>query len=284
MCRGLGAFQVYRLTPGARLTNADRVQTFHEAPRETLGTIAEQILFEHQWNPDPVAAPSGPTPAVHPVTDALRAVATHQRGGYVYAIDPYFDPHRAVPPYGIVGGWSVDNTGRLVAFSHNPNYRASPAALEFPTPLSALEVTMHLAITGYGSEADLFAAFRDAALSVFPPPGFATGPTHCDRPRRQSLHRGVHPSRPHAGNVAPVAPDHGSRARSRRSPGPAQPGASHQPDRPGGGTARLGRHEAYVPCRAAQHRQGGPALLTTRSRTDSLSVATSSGTRLFTYL
>ncbi|WP_405673924.1 type VII secretion system-associated protein [Streptomyces canus] len=170
MCRGLGAFQVYRLTPGARLTNADRVQTFHEAPRETLGTIAEQILFEHQWNPDPVAAPSGPTPAVHPVTDALRAVATHQRGGYVYAIDPYFDPHRAVPPYGIVGGWSVDNTGRLVAFSHNPNYRASPAALEFPTPLSALEVTMHLAITGYGSEADLFAAFRDAALSVFPPP------------------------------------------------------------------------------------------------------------------
>ncbi|MFE2216940.1 SseB family protein [Streptomyces canus] len=32
-----------------------------------------------------------------------------------------------------------------------------------------LEVTMHLAITAYGSEADLFAAFRDAALSVFPP-------------------------------------------------------------------------------------------------------------------
>ncbi len=29
----------------------------------------------------------------------------------MYAIDPYFDPNGPVPPYGIVGGWSVDSFG-----------------------------------------------------------------------------------------------------------------------------------------------------------------------------
>ena len=76
----------------------------------------------------------GPTPTVPPATAALRAQAARQRGGYVYAIDPYFDPDGAVPPYGIVGGWSVDEAGQLVTFSHNPNYRPSPVALEFPAP------------------------------------------------------------------------------------------------------------------------------------------------------
>lgn len=53
MCRGMGGFLVYRLTPAKRLTGADRVQTFHEAPREALATIAEQIHFEQQWSRTP---------------------------------------------------------------------------------------------------------------------------------------------------------------------------------------------------------------------------------------
>ncbi|MEU9169958.1 type VII secretion system-associated protein [Streptomyces sp. NPDC048420] len=112
----------------------------------------------------PPPAPPLPSP---PITDALRAQAAQQRGGYVYAIDPYFDPDGAVPPYGIVGGWSVSDTGQLVEFSHNPNYRPSPVALEFPAPATALDAAMHQAVTGYATEADLLTAFRDATLMLF---------------------------------------------------------------------------------------------------------------------
>lgn len=111
--------------------------------------------------------PPGSAPAVPPVTPALRAQAARQRGGYVYAIDPYFDPAGTVPPYGIVGGWSVDHSGQLVSFTHNPKYRPSPAALEFPAPLTALDAAVQRAVTGYGSEAELLTAFRDATLILF---------------------------------------------------------------------------------------------------------------------
>ncbi|MGX1475712.1 UNVERIFIED_CONTAM: hypothetical protein RKD50_004520 [Streptomyces canus] len=111
-----------------------------------------------------MTAATGSVPAVPP---ALRAQATRQRGGYVYAIDPYFDPAGAVPPCGIVGGWSVDHSGQLVSFTHNPKYRPSPIALEFPAPLTALDAAVQRAVTGYGSEAELLAAFRDATLILF---------------------------------------------------------------------------------------------------------------------
>ena len=111
--------------------------------------------------------PPGAPSTVPPVTEALRSQAARQRGGYVYAIDPYFDADGAVPPYGIVGGWSVDEAGQLVAFSHNPNYRPSPVALEFPAPPTALDAAMQKAVTGYGGEQELLSAFRDATLMLF---------------------------------------------------------------------------------------------------------------------
>ncbi|MEU8782536.1 type VII secretion system-associated protein [Streptomyces sp. NPDC048637] len=114
-----------------------------------------------------MTTPSSSAPAVPPVTEALRTQAAQQRGGYVYAIDPYFAPNGAVPPYGIVGGWSVDSSGQLVSFTHNPNYRPSPRALEFPTPVTALDEALQRAVTGYGSEQELLAAFRDATLLLF---------------------------------------------------------------------------------------------------------------------
>ncbi|MEU6353515.1 type VII secretion system-associated protein [Streptomyces sp. NPDC047072] len=111
--------------------------------------------------------PPGSAPAVPPVTPALRAQAARQRGGYVYAIDPFFDPGGAVPPYGIVGGWSVDRAGQLVSFTPNPKYRPSPVALEFPAPVSALEAVVQRAVTGYCDEAELLTTFYDATLLLF---------------------------------------------------------------------------------------------------------------------
>ncbi|WP_438490799.1 type VII secretion system-associated protein [Streptomyces sp. S186] len=114
-----------------------------------------------------MTTPSSPAAVVPPVTEALRAQAARQRDGYVYAIDPYFDPNGAVPPYGIVGGWSVNSSGQLVSFTHNPNYRPSPVALEFPPPVTALDGALQRAVTGYGSEQELLTAFRDATLILF---------------------------------------------------------------------------------------------------------------------
>ncbi|MEV7381987.1 hypothetical protein [Streptomyces lydicus] len=49
-CRDMGGFLVCLLRPGLRPTRADLIQTFHDAPRETLATVAEQIAFEKQWS------------------------------------------------------------------------------------------------------------------------------------------------------------------------------------------------------------------------------------------
>lgn len=80
---------------------------------------------------------------------------------------PVLRPQRRRPPYGIVGGWSVDSFGQLVSFTHNQNYRPSPTALEFPPPVTALDAALQRAVTGYGSEQELLAAFRDATLLLF---------------------------------------------------------------------------------------------------------------------
>ncbi|WP_310717504.1 hypothetical protein [Streptomyces lydicus] len=49
-CRDMGGFLVCLLRPGLRPTRADLIQTFHDAPREMLATVAEQIAFEKQWS------------------------------------------------------------------------------------------------------------------------------------------------------------------------------------------------------------------------------------------
>jgi hypothetical protein len=50
-------------------------------------------------------------------------------GGFVYAIDPAFDPNGEVPPEGVAGGWPIGPDGRPTGeFHHNPNYRPSELA------------------------------------------------------------------------------------------------------------------------------------------------------------
>ncbi|MFD9593960.1 hypothetical protein ACFWA9_14530 [Kitasatospora sp. NPDC059973] len=44
----------------------------------------------------------------------------------MYETDPAFDPAGAVPPWGIKGGWEVDQRGDLVRWMPDPNYRPSP--------------------------------------------------------------------------------------------------------------------------------------------------------------
>lgn len=65
---------------------------------------------------EPTAAPKFP--------DELREAAARAAGGWVYAIDPAYDPRHAVPPEGIVGAWIIGPDGEPTGeLTPNPNYR-----------------------------------------------------------------------------------------------------------------------------------------------------------------
>lgn len=83
-----------------------------------------------------------------PITEELRATARRSPGGWVYAIDPELDRDQEVPPAGIVGAWSISDTGEIVGeFIPNPAYVASPTARGWPVAKCRLErfVQLHAA-------------------------------------------------------------------------------------------------------------------------------------------
>ena len=64
---------------------------------------------------------SGPDP--HRFPEALLAEARSKPNGWVYEIDPRFDPNGAVPPEGIKGAWEVGSDGLPTGeYQANPNY------------------------------------------------------------------------------------------------------------------------------------------------------------------
>ncbi|MGW6914473.1 type VII secretion system-associated protein [Kitasatospora sp. NPDC054939] len=115
--------------------------------------------------------PAPPVPPAPVLTDAMRAEARKRPGGWLYSIDPGFDPDGTVPGHGVIGAWEIDRTGEVVGFRPNPNYRPTPMALGFPRPVSELENTLQLAATGYRGDADLVAALLAAEVLVRGVPG-----------------------------------------------------------------------------------------------------------------
>jgi hypothetical protein len=106
------------------------------------------------------------------VTDAVRAQARRRPGGWVYAVDPAFDPDGSVPPYAIVGAWKVDDRGELTGeFEPNDTYRPTPLALGLPAPTDPVDRAVQLAATGHGSEDELVDAVLAADLWVRAGPG-----------------------------------------------------------------------------------------------------------------
>jgi hypothetical protein len=65
---------------------------------------------------------AGPVP---PFPDALVAEAAAKPGGWVYAIDPAYDPNGTVPPEGIAGAWRVGADGRPTG-EYRPNRAHRP--------------------------------------------------------------------------------------------------------------------------------------------------------------
>jgi hypothetical protein len=99
---------------------------------------------------------------VPPITEALREQARRQPGGWMYAVDPAFDPDGAVPPHGVIGAWKVDGRGEITGeFRHNPHYRPSPAAMGLSAPTDPLDEAAQLAAAGHGSVADVIDRLLD---------------------------------------------------------------------------------------------------------------------------
>lgn len=112
-----------------------------------------------------VSSPQLPPP---PVTDAMRAAARNQPGGWVYAIDPAFDPNGEVPGWAVRGAYRVDDRGEVLGeFTPNPNYRPSPQALGLPESTNDLERALQLAATGHGDDSQVMRALLDADLLLF---------------------------------------------------------------------------------------------------------------------
>lgn len=62
------------------------------------------------------------------ISDAMRAEARQNPGGWVYVISGNFGTSDAVPPHAVVGAWKVDDAGEIVtgSFQKNPNFKPSP--------------------------------------------------------------------------------------------------------------------------------------------------------------
>lgn len=102
-----------------------------------------------------------------PVTEAMRQAARQQPGGWVYVIDPGFDPDGAVPPEGVVGAYRVDERGEVTDdWQPNPRHRPTPAARGLPRPENPLEDLLQRVATGWASQAALVEALRDAEVLV----------------------------------------------------------------------------------------------------------------------
>jgi hypothetical protein len=68
-------------------------------------------------------------PEAPPFPDELLSAAAEAAGGWVYAIDPAYDPDGRVPPEGVAGAWAIGTDGRPTGeFRHNPNYEPSEMA------------------------------------------------------------------------------------------------------------------------------------------------------------
>ncbi|GGN25976.1 hypothetical protein GCM10011609_80670 [Lentzea pudingi] len=98
------------------------------------------------------------------ITDAMRATAKQSPGAWLYSVDPMFDPDGAVPPFAIRGAFAVDDRGEIGEFTPNAQYRPSPRALKLSPPENALERAIELAATGYGPDADVALALREAEV------------------------------------------------------------------------------------------------------------------------
>ncbi|RCH68195.1 type VII secretion system-associated protein [Streptomyces sp. SDr-06] len=166
------------IVPGAKESPEDVFELFGAAAPEGVVAVAVHHAAYREWDDsvsgaDENSGSRGPSEPV--LTDELRAQAKRAPGSWLYSIDPAYDPRGAVPPYAVIGAWSVGEGGEPGAFHHNPQYRPSPLALGLPAPTDAVDAAMQLAATGHGPDADVVGRLAGATVFLVPTaePGLA---------------------------------------------------------------------------------------------------------------
>ncbi|GHJ36963.1 type VII secretion system-associated protein [Streptomyces sp. TS71-3] len=96
------------------------------------------------------------------VREAARLVPDHWLG----VVDPMWDDEKDPPAWAIVGQWRSDAGGEVVEWADNPDYRPSPAMLDWDDPQDAVDEAVQLAATGYGPVAEVARVLAAAEVAV----------------------------------------------------------------------------------------------------------------------
>lgn len=91
-------------------------------------------------------------PGLPPITDAMRAEAARNPGGWLYCADPDADPRfiAGMPLPILLGGYKVGDDGQLTGETYvNEDYRPSPRRRGYPEPQTEFEVVLGYVAAGW---------------------------------------------------------------------------------------------------------------------------------------
>jgi hypothetical protein len=91
-------------------------------------------------------------PGLPPITDAMRAEAARNPGGWVYCADPDVDPRfiEGMPLRVLLGGYKVGPDGQFTGETYlNEEYRPSPRRRGYPEPQTEFEVVLGYVAAGW---------------------------------------------------------------------------------------------------------------------------------------
>ncbi|MCC8338958.1 type VII secretion system-associated protein [Streptomyces sp. R1] len=86
---------------------------------------------------------------------------------WIRMIDPAWTGEGEPPDWAVGGVWRSDTEGNIVEGQVNEDYKPSPAALGWPSPIGPLDEAIQLAATGYISEDTLTREIATSQVMVF---------------------------------------------------------------------------------------------------------------------
>jgi hypothetical protein len=96
------------------------------------------------------------------VREAARLVPEHWLG----VVDPFWRGEDDPPVWAILGQWRTNSDGDIVEWADNPEYRPSPAVMDWEEPLDEIDAAIQLAATGYGPHEEVERLLAVAELAV----------------------------------------------------------------------------------------------------------------------
>ncbi|PWW60304.1 glycohydrolase toxin TNT-related protein [Actinokineospora spheciospongiae] len=135
------------------------------------GYVLPRAIIEHLRSGQLVEVTRPDHPGLPPITDAMRAEAARNPGGWVYCTDPDADPRviEGMPLPVLLGGYKVGEDGRFTGETHlNEHHRPSPRRRGYPEPQTFFELVLGYAAAGWLPHARLPHAFLRSSFIVEP--------------------------------------------------------------------------------------------------------------------